>query len=70
MTRALRGAICHVIDAGGCRQAVFRRVVDAATVVAERMSASRPRGWVVTGFITPHTEVVVTDVQNEATLLL
>eukprot|EP00892_Ulva_mutabilis_P010617 jgi/Ulvmu1/7928/UM004_0160.1 len=50
------------------RQAVYRRVVHAANMVAERMGGSEPHGWVLTGFITPHTEAVVTDVQKEAAL--
>lgn len=60
--RQLRAAV-------GCRQAVYRRVVDAVNVVAQRMNGSQVRAWVVTGFVTPHTEVVVTDAWDEAEAL-
>lgn len=64
-----RLVLCHDSATNiGCRQAVYRRVVDAAQLVADRMGGSEPCAWVVTGFITPHTEVVVTDVRKEAEL--
>lgn len=48
---------------------MYRRVVDAVNVVAHRMNGSHVRTWVVTGFVTPHTEVVVTDAWDEAEAL-
>lgn len=48
------------------RQAVYRGVVDAVQNVAVRMNGLQVCSWVVTGFITPHTEIVVTDARHEA----